>query len=335
MQVAVLVINYGTATLTARAVASALRHPDAVRVLVVDNGSASADVIALRAALPDDPRVELLELASNSGFAGGSETGVERVLADPSIEAAMFLNSDATLEPGALARLVAALDPVARVASAGGRMLAPAPSDRVDSLGITLYRSCLASNRLATEEAYLGPTGGCALYHRTLLEALRAAHGHVFDRDFFCYAEDTDVAARALLLGFRPAYVDAIVARHVGQASSGGSYSDFVLYHGIRNSIWMATKCIPATVLLRNAFWIALAHVGIVLRHTVRGRIGVVWRLYRDALRGMPAMRAKRRKIRRTTAISAREFATHVTSRFYERDYVRRALRELFVRGRT
>src|SRR5690606_24509670 len=142
---------------------------------------------------------------------------------------------------------------------------------------------------------------------------LQAEHGHVFDQNFFCYAEDTDVAARALLLGYEPGYVDAVVATHEGQVSSGGGFTDFVLYHGIRNSVWMMVKCVPGWVLLLCAPLIVLMHVGILLRHGAGGRPGVVRRLYRDAWRGLSATWRKRRAIQRTRRVGGRVFLRYMT----------------------
>ena len=56
----------------------------------------------------------------------------------------------------------------------------------------------------------------------------------------------------------------------------------------------------------------------------------VLWRLYRDALKGAPAMWRKRRVIRATRRVAAREFHAWVEPHFYERDYIRRAWRELW-----
>jgi hypothetical protein len=117
---------------------------------------------------------------------------------------------------------------------------------------------------------------------------------------------------------------------HEGSLSSGGPDNDFVLYHGIRNSLWWLIKDAPAGWLLRSLPWFILLHGGIWLRHLRRGRIRVLWRLYRDACKGIPAMWRKRRVICAARRVPAREFRTWVEPHFYERDYVRRAWRELW-----
>jgi GT2 family glycosyltransferase len=331
-----LVINFNTSHLTVRCVdsllASGIQH-----ILVLDNASRSEEIAYLRAALGAyGALVQLIESAHNHGFAAGSNLLIEQALQNPAMRFALLLNNDAVALPlGMTAMLLTALAVSADLV--GGRMLASPADDSgstpiVDSLGIALYRPLLASNRKNTSERFLGPTGGCAIYSRRLLEALKTLHGDVFDPDFFCYAEDTDLCIRARLLGYAASYVDTPVALHDGQASSGGGFSDFVLYHGIRNSIWTVFKSIPTSIIVRYFPWFLLLHLGIVLRHSLRGKVKIVGRLYLDALRGLPKMWRKRKIIQKTYHIPAQRFNDFITPRFYETAYLKTAWRELLKR---
>jgi GT2 family glycosyltransferase len=301
-----------------------------MRVHVLDNGSGDDDVTRLHAAagrLGD--HVDVSVSTENLGFAGGMNRLLDRALMHADVEAVLLLNSDTLPQPGFLDAMRRRLDPAARVDMVAANLRNPS-NGCVDSLGITLYRSTLASNRKRDDELLLGPTGGCALLTRRLLEDLHAAHGEWFDEAFFCYAEDTDLVLRARWLGYCPAYAPDAIVEHAGSLSSGGPENDFVLYHGIRNSLWWLVKDAPAGWLLNSLPWFVLLHGGIVLRHLRRGRWRVLWRLYRDAIGGIGAMRAKRRRIRETRRVPASQFRTWVEPRFYERDYVRRAWRELW-----
>jgi len=328
-----VVVNFNTAAHTARCLAS-LEGQALKRLVIVDNGSQPDDVVQVEAAMSAlQIPVCLVRLAVNLGFSGGANAGISVLLNDPGIDGVFLLNNDALAEPEAVERLAALLDPGVKATLAGGRMMSLPDRGAVDSLGISFYKSCLASNRKRLEDPYFGPTGGCALYARELLEDLHRMHGYCFDEDFFCYAEDTDLAARALLLGHVPVYSDSTVAHHEGQASTGGGFNDFVLYHGIRNSIWMLVKCVPGSVLLRSAGWVLLLHVGIFIRHIARGRWRVVFRLYRDALAGLPRMWSKRRVIQGSRRVETDRFSQYITPRFYEAGYLRQAVRDLFTRG--
>lgn len=326
-----VVVNYNTAANTRISVQSLRAAPEVGHIIVVDNGSRIEDREALAAFLAQVPDSELIRLDKNVGFAEGSNLAIRAAFNVAGCDALLFLNSDAELMPGAAASLLGLFAQGDSIGLAGGRVIKP--SGAIDSLGIAFYATCLASNRMVTGDRFFGPTGGCAIYRRDLLEALQAAHGYMFDSDFFCYAEDTDVAARALLLGYRPAYFDGIVAQHEGQASSGGGFNDFILYHGIRNSIWMLVKCVPWQILLVCSPLIALMHIAIAIRHSLGGKAGVVARLYRDALRGLPGALRKRRRIQSCRVVGANTFLRYMTPRLYDADYLWMALRGLFARN--
>lgn len=331
-----VVVNFNTAALSLSCVASVLSQGEGVRLVVVDNASAPEDLAHLRESLPAG--VELLRSERNVGFAAGCNLGIARLLSEPGVTAVLLLNSDASADPGLLAAMRERLDPAAGVGLVGAPMRKTQAPDQLDSCGIAFYASCLASNRLDTSDPCFGPTGGCALIAREVLERLQDAHGEVFAEDFFCYAEDTDLAARALHLGYRPAMIEDCLVSHEGQASSDGAESDFVLYHGIRNSIWMVVRNVPGWILLTRAPLILALHAAIVLRHGLRGRFATLWALYRDAFRGMGRALRQRRRILGHSRLRSAQFATYIAPSFYERSYVRMALRELVpvrFRGRS
>jgi GT2 family glycosyltransferase len=326
--IAIAIVNYRTATATLACLA-ALTDDD-VQIHLLDNASCGDDADRLAAYAASQPRRVRFSVAENNlGFAGGTNRLLGDILAEPAVDAVLLLNSDTRPTRGFLAAMRAQLDTASRTDMVAARLL-DAKSGNVDSLGIALYRSTLASNRKRDDEVLLGPTGGCALLTRRLLEDLRATHGEWFDEGFFCYAEDTDLMVRARWLGYRPAYAADAVVHHEGSLSSGGPDNDFVLYHGIRNSLWWLIKDAPAGWLLRSLPWFVLLHGGICLRHLRRGRIRVLWRLYRDACKGIPAMLRKRRVISAARRVPVREFRNWVEPRFYERNYVQRAWRELW-----
>ncbi len=330
MNLTAVVINFNTVEHTKTSVRSLRAAPEVGHIVVIDNGSQARDRDELAAFVAQVSDARLLMLPVNLGFAEGSNAGIRAALEAPDCDALLFLNSDATLAPDGAQALLALFAEEETIGSVGGRVTKPGGS--VDSLGIAFYASCLASNRMTTRDRFFGPTGGCAIYRRELLEKLQAEHGHMFDPDFFCYAEDTDVAARALLLGYRSGYCDGVVAQHEGQASSGGGFNDFILYHGIRNSVWMLVKCVPWPVFWLCSPLIVLMHVAIFVRHGLGGKGKVVLRLYRDAVRGIPAMLRKRRAIQAKRKIGALAFMRCMTWRFYDADYLSQSLRQVFAR---
>ena len=329
--IAILLINYRTLAASIRCL-SALSSatPKDARIWVLDNGSGSAELAQLREyAAQKSAGIDILASERNLGFAGGMNLLLRAALADQSVDQIIMLNSDTEPQAGFIPAMRACVDADNRVEMVAAQ-LRSLETHCVDSLGITLYRSTLASNRKEENQILLGPSGGCALFTRGLLEDLLGAHGEWFDESFFCYAEDTDLVLRARWLGYRAAYARDAVVYHAGSLSSGGPGNDFVLYHGIRNSLWWLIKDAPAGWLLRSTPWFLALHVGICLRHLRRGRGRVLWRLYRDAIKGIPAMRKKRAVISKMRRVPVAEFARNVEPRFYEPDYMRRAWRDLW-----
>lgn len=329
------VINFNTAELTVRCIQSLL-DTGVRRVLVLDNASAPEDFQRLRSEAPGaGDLVRIIRSEENLGFAQGSNQLIDEALTDPRCLRVLMLNSDAVVDAGGLSACLDAMREAGHDLM-GGRMLKPITPGQdapvVDSLGIALYKCLLASNRKSVADAYLGPTGGLAVYSRRFLEEVRRLHSYVFDPTYFCYAEDTDLCVRARLMGCSIGYTDQTVAYHEGQASNAGEYNDFILYHGIRNSIWMAAKSMPLGILLAQLPWVLLLHAGIIVRHTLQGRWRTLVRLYVDALRGLPEVLRRRRAVQASRRVSLGAFRSHIDRNFYETRFLQDAIRDLLGR---
>jgi GT2 family glycosyltransferase len=327
------VVNFNTAALTRRCTRS-LVDAGVSRVLVLDNASEPDDYRLLESShAADAASVRIIRSEQNLGFAQGCNQLIEEALREPRCTRVLLLNSDAVVEARGLAACLSAMT-LGGFELMGGRMLKPAAqgAEEIDSLGIALYKCLLASNRKSTSDTYLGPTGGFAVLARKFLEEVAHAHGYVFDPSYFCYAEDTDLCVRARLLGSAVGYVDDVVGHHEGQGSTTGGYSEFILYHGIRNSIWMAAKSIPGSIFLRHLPWFILLHGGIVLRHVLQGHWKTLFRLYRDALAGLPRVLRDRKAVQASRRVTTAEFRRHIDARFYESRFLDGAVRDLVVR---
>jgi GT2 family glycosyltransferase len=134
---------------------------------------------------------------------------------------------------------------------------------------------------------------GVGLFRMAAFEAIG-----MFDDQFFGFHEDTDWGLRARLAGWTSVYTPTAVARHVGGATFG-TQSEFVLYHGLRNSVWTIAKNYPASSLLRHAPELLWRHAAILFHNVLGRRPGLVARAWRDAARGLPAIIAKRREVQR------------------------------------
>lgn len=328
---AILIVNYRRAADTLECLDSLAQVSDPpFQVFLADNGSGPTEVAKLaQYAARHADWLRLIAYPDNAGFTGAHNRLLAEILAAKRYPYLLLLNNDTVVEPDFLARMLARIDPKQRVEMVAARVMRYADRKQVDNLGITFYKCGLASNRKSLNDPLLGPSGNCALYTAELLSQVYQPTGEYFDEQFFCYAEDTDLAWRATLLGYRAAYAEDAWVYHKGSVASGGPNSDFVLYHGIRNSLFVLVKNMPARYLARNLFWMLILHAAILLRYAVKGKLRIVYRLYRDFLRGFPAMRCKRRLIEKQRRISPEEIGRRTSRQFYERGYVLGALRDL------
>ena len=117
-----------------------------------------------------------------------------------------------------------------------------------------------------------------------------------FDERFFCYMEDVDLGFRLRLLGRTCRYVPEARAVHLGSASAGVG-SAFSVYHGHRNLEWTWVKNMPAALAWRYLPSHVVASLAAVAWFAVRGHAGSVLRAKRDALMGLAAVLADRRRV--------------------------------------
>lgn len=326
--IGITLINFNTSRQTLRCIESlraSTLAPD--WLIVLDNASTEEDftyLVQQCIAMPGS-EVRIYRSNINLGFAAGSNFLIDVLLAEPDKQCQYcgLLNNDAVAMPDMVQLLITALDRSGGKAGlAGGRMHRLVAPCEVDTLGISLYTSLMPADRKCTEEPYLGPTGGCCLATRELLEQLKIVSGYYFDARYFCYCEDTDMVLRTVLLGFKPAYIDQVIALHEGQASSGGVHTDFITYHGIRNSIWMQVKLLPRPILLKYGCLLLFAHVLTIGRHTLSGRFSMLTKLYLDAFSILPQIIKERKRFSRHIRLTTSEIDKLIAPRFYRRGYL-------------
>lgn len=335
--IAIIIVNFRRAIDTIECLDSLLEINNlSFDIFLVDNGSGSEEAEQLRSYADFYPKnIIFTAFSENHGFTGAHNRLFEQILPNNHYQFILLLNNDTVVDPEFLTKMLIKIDRERHIEMIAAQMMQYDDRTRIDNLGITFYRCGLASNRKSAIDLLLGPCGGCALYTTNLLSQIYRANGEYFDEHFFCYAEDTDLAWRAVLLGYRAAYAENARVYHKGSVASGGPNSDFVLYHGIRNSLFVLIKNVPARLLGRNLFWMLVLHAAILLRYTVKGKLRIVYRLYRDFLRDLPVMCRKRRLLQQQRRVQLGEIAGMVSRQFYERDYVRDALRDLFETSMT
>ena len=269
--------------------------------ILSDNASADG---APQAALTADPQLVLLAQGVNLGFAAGNNRAAERARG----RWLVLLNPDAYPEPGWLQALLdaARAHPDVRCFTARQRMAAdPA---RLDGLGDAMagigfpFRGgygAADTGALPLSEVF-SPCGAAMMIDRALFQRLGG-----FDESFFCYCEDADLGYRLRLIGEPVILASEAVVLHEGSVSTGGRRSDFSVYHGVRNRLWVFVKNTPPLLFwLTGPFHIA-ATLGVWVRATLRGAADPVEQGVESALKGLPAIWRKRRAVQAARTVSS------------------------------
>lgn len=308
--VSVVIVVYNSGPTLARCLA-ALKQQTFADFEVILSDNASPDGSA-QAAARGDPALRLIENGDNLGFAGGVNRGAAaargRWLA--------LLNPDAYAEPDWLERLVQATTAFPKVRAFASRQLMADDADRLDGLGDVMaaagfpFRGGYGGRDpgpMAPGEVF-SACGGAMLIDRTLFLEVGG-----LDERLFCYCEDVDLGYRLRLRGEPTLVIPDAVVRHEGSASSGGPRSDFAVWHGTRNRLWVFVKDTPPVL-----FWLTLplhlaATALLFVRHAMRGELAAPLKGLRAGLRDLHVALAARREAQAARTVGSWEIARAMT----------------------
>jgi GT2 family glycosyltransferase len=282
-----------------------------VEAIVVDNGSSDGTAQYVRSRFP---RVTLVRLEENRGFAGGNNAGVRHATG----RFVAFLNNDTSADAGWLEALRSGIDEANGFALVTSRIVYMHDPGIIDSAGDGVLRWGGAFKRHHGEPASAAPDtrevfgvcGAACMMPKAVFDEIGG-----FDDDFFASHEDVDLSYRARLRGYRCRYVADAIVRHVGSATLG-TVSAFSVFHGQRNLEWMYIKDTPGLLL-----WTTLP--GHIVYDVAAGvhfaRIGMLrpyLRAKAAALAGLPRMLRKRAAIQRARRVGASAIAPLLDTRW-------------------
>lgn len=270
--------------------------PD-VSVILVDNASNDGSQAFVR---DNYPEVQLIELAENQGFTGACNLGIDA--AKSAIVA--LLNNDTEVDERWADELVAAFAARPEVGIVASKMLLFDQRDRFHTAGDYFTVDGRAGNRGAWEsdegqydrgEYVFSACGGAAAYRASMLAEIGP-----LDDDFFFLLEDTDLAWRAQLAGFKVWYAPGAVVYHHLSATGGGVTAS---YFDGRNSIWVLAKNMPAGLLRKYAARIIARQVSLAWAALKAWRGREARARLRGMMRGLLTLRGALLKRRQVQAI--------------------------------
>lgn len=225
--VSIIIVNWNTRELVIKCLSAVYEHPLSAdfEVWVVDNASTDDSATAVRRQFP---QVKLIECSENIGFARGNNLALERA----SGRYALLLNTDATVEPGAIMHLFEFMETHPAAAAAGPYLLNP---DQ------TLQESCYPFPSLRREFwrmfhlDHLYPYGTYAMsrWDQSQPRSVDAIQGAclmlrgealkqvgLFDPHFFMYTEEIDLCYRMKKARWDLYWVPTASVTHYGGQST-------------------------------------------------------------------------------------------------------------------
>ena len=183
-------------------------------LLVIDNGSTDDSLLQIKKAMPS---VELLQTGLNLGFGGGCNVGIKHALARGA-DYVWLINSDATVDPGALSALVRVAEKNPFLGSVGSVLYEADSSGQVQLWGGGTVDLWLGRSHHQKSPAALDFISGASM----LLRRATIEQVGMFDQsNFFMYWEDTDLCFRLKRAGWQLSVAEDSLVWHKESASFG------------------------------------------------------------------------------------------------------------------
>jgi GT2 family glycosyltransferase len=256
--VVAVIITWNDVEMTASCVESVLASDyRPLRVLLVDNGSATPCGEELRGRFPE---IELLALPENRGFSGGANRGLAWAL-EQGADYIHLIGNDSTLARDAISRLVMALQSRPETGGASPLLLHAESVKRVQFYTGTIERNRArhihhhenlpyASREWPTAQSEFVPFVAVMFRRQALEEA------GMFDESFSTCWEDYDLCIRFNDAGWPFIAVGDAEVVHLGSVTTGRR-SPYITYYSTRNRLICLFRYGHPLALLREAPFIA------------------------------------------------------------------------------
>jgi len=321
--ISAIVLNYNGEKVIRVCLASLLNQTyKNMEIIVVDNASSDGSLAIVR---QEFPCVSLIVNKTNLGFGGGNNVGIAAARG----EFILILNNDARLDEACVEELVKSISKDKKYGACASKILLEHEMGLLDVAGIAVCLDGLSIGRgrleskdiYNTEEEVFFASDCACLYRKEMLDDIKLFH-EFYDEDFFAYADETDLGWRARLAGWKCIYNPKAIVYHCHSAAAG-AYSAFKAFLVERNRIWVAVKNFPLPMVLSGLFFTfqrycfqtygVLANKGAAGRFTDKASklqlAQILLRANISAIRGLPKMLKKRRKIFNKKRISNSEIS--------------------------
>ncbi len=257
-KISAVVVNWNNKKLTENCVRSILAQKAELDIILVDNGSEDGSAEYLGEKFP---KLKIIALKKNLGFAGGVNAGIKEALKNNS-EYITLLNNDVVVEESWVQALANMLGEDDSIGAVTGKLLfkdgkeVDNTGDEYSIWGLTIARDRgIKTKELSRSEGEVfGACAGAAMYRAKVFKEVG-----LFDEKFFAYYEDSDLNFRMQLAGWETRYEPTAVAYHDTGATSK-KVPGFSTLQTIKNPPMLFWKNVPLSLLPKMFPRFFLAH---------------------------------------------------------------------------
>ena len=269
-KVSIIIVNFNQKQFTLNCLKSLgkITYPN-YEIIVVDNNSQDGSVESITKMFPD---VGQILNKSNSGYVGGNNAGIRQAKG----KYLLILNNDTVVTPSFIEPLVEDLKNYPSLGIVQSKIFIMDKPKLLDNVASYLtntgflyhigYLDVDKSEYQRYRETFAAK-GACMLVRK---EVLRLG---AFDKEFWCYFEETDLCWRAWVMGYHVAFEPKSIIYHKMGATSTTMRSAFIHYHSFKNRI----RTIIKNASLPTLFWMLPIHlttcVGLVIFFMFAGQI--------------------------------------------------------------
>jgi len=273
-------------------------------IILVDNNSLDGSIEFIEKHFP---RVQLVKLSENIGFAGGNNEGYKKAKGDY----ILLLNNDTKVGKTFLSDFLKAFDEIPNLGIAQSKLLLM-NKNQLDTCGgfwtSTSFLYYYGNFKDPDLPIYNKPfpvftcKGASVLIKREVIEKIG-----LFDERFWNYYEETDFCHRAWIAGWESWYWTKAVCEHAMGGTSLTFKNDFIQFHNFKNklcsylknlSMFELVKTLPIFLILNIAIGTIWLFQG-KWRHSIAIIKAIWWNIVH-----FPETMMKRRKIQGSRKLS-------------------------------
>lgn len=250
--VSIIIVNLNGAAYLQKCFASiaTIKKPS-FEVMIVDNHSTDRSRQVITKLLKTDKKSRAIWNQKNLGFCEANNQGAAAARGDY----LLFLNNDTEVGANLLVKLIAAIRSDTTIGIVQPKILLKNEPGHLDSVGGFLtwtgflnHEGIHQKDRGQYDRAFavLSPKGACMMIKKRLFTQVGG-----FDKDFFAYFEETDLAWRVWLAGKRVVFDPTATITHVMGQTTRQLNFEFIQFHSFKNRLATLIKNLGFTSLWR------------------------------------------------------------------------------------